>query len=411
MAILPIPPSSVAFIDPITGGVSIQWQNFFQSLQTITGGFAPLDARYWVSTSNGDLTNETNIGSLATGYLKIVTAAGVATPSTTTSIPGTDITGTALTTANDTNMTLTAGGSAATALLRAASLTLAWSGTLAHGRGGTDVTSPGSSGNVLTSNGTNWTSAAPASAGTVTSVAMTVPGGFSISGSPITASGTLALAANGTSGGVPYYSGATTMASSAALTAHGVVIGGGAATAPTSTSAGTSGQVLTSNGAAADPTFQTASGGSVVTLLKSGQGTSTAAGATTVDSVAISGLTAADTIYVYYSIYSVTAATAAVVLYSVTDSAVLLDLSAGASIAGGNFIFGQGQLQQAVSASTTVAAVAQAINQGLTRKDSLGFPTVTTAWTGSWTLGLRHGGVTATGTFKYVWSVFKMAGQ
>lgn len=37
-------------------------------------------------------------------------------------------------------------------------------GTLPHGNGGTDVTSAGSSGNVLTSNGTSWTSSALGSA-------------------------------------------------------------------------------------------------------------------------------------------------------------------------------------------------------------------------------------------------------
>ncbi len=60
----------------------------------------------------------------------------------------------------------------------------------------------------------------------------------------------------GTSGGVPYYSGASTVASSGALAAHGVVVGGGAGAAPVTTAAGTSGQVLTSNGASADPTYQ-----------------------------------------------------------------------------------------------------------------------------------------------------------
>lgn len=39
------------------------------------------------------------------------------------------------------------------------------SGTLAVARGGTGLSSPGTSGNVLTSDGTNWTSAAPASTG------------------------------------------------------------------------------------------------------------------------------------------------------------------------------------------------------------------------------------------------------
>lgn len=51
-------------------------------------------------------------------------------------IAGTDITGAALTVGNDTNVTLTLGGTPATALLRAASITVAWSGTLAVDRGG-----------------------------------------------------------------------------------------------------------------------------------------------------------------------------------------------------------------------------------------------------------------------------------
>jgi hypothetical protein len=45
----------------------------------------------------------------------------------------------ALTRTDDTNVTLTLGGSASTALLNAASLTLGWTGTLAVGRGGTGL--------------------------------------------------------------------------------------------------------------------------------------------------------------------------------------------------------------------------------------------------------------------------------
>lgn len=97
--------------------------------------------------------------------------------------------------------------------------------------------------------------------GSVTSVAQSFTGGLiSVSGSPITTSGTLALTVAGTSGGVPYFSSASTWASSGALTQYGVVIGGGAGAAPTSTTAGTSGQVLTSNGAGAAPTFQASTG-------------------------------------------------------------------------------------------------------------------------------------------------------
>jgi hypothetical protein len=56
-------------------------------------------------------------------------------------ISGADITGAALTKTDDTNVTLTLGGTPATSLLRAASLTLGWTGTLAVSRGGTGVAS------------------------------------------------------------------------------------------------------------------------------------------------------------------------------------------------------------------------------------------------------------------------------
>lgn len=80
----------------------------------------------------------------------------------------------------------------------------------------------------------------------VTSVAQSFTGGLiSVSGSPITSSGTLALTVAGTSGGIPYFSSGTTWASSGALTQYGVVYGGGAGAAPVATAAGTTGQVLT----------------------------------------------------------------------------------------------------------------------------------------------------------------------
>lgn len=60
---------------------------------------------------------------------------------------------------------------------------------------------------------------------------------------------------SGTSGGIPYYSGTTTIASSAALTANRLVIGGGAGSAPTVVgSLGTTTTILHGNAAGA-PTF------------------------------------------------------------------------------------------------------------------------------------------------------------
>ena len=70
--------------------------------------------------------------------------------------------------------------------------------------------------------------------GTVTSVAQSFTGGLiSVAGSPITTSGTLALTVAGTSGGIPYFSSASTWASSGALTSGAVMLGGGAGGAPT----------------------------------------------------------------------------------------------------------------------------------------------------------------------------------
>jgi hypothetical protein len=86
--------------------------------------------------------------------------------------------------------------------------------------------------------------------GTVTSVAQTFTGGLiSVSGSPVTGNGTLALTVAGTSGGIPYFSSSSTWASSGALTANLPVIGGGAGAAPTvGTRSGTTTQFGTVTG-------------------------------------------------------------------------------------------------------------------------------------------------------------------
>ena len=327
--LLPVLPSDVRIFDPTTGAPTIQFQNFLVALNNYVASIAgaPLDATYWTSNSNATLTNETNMGALATGYLKQTTTLGVAVPATVVSIPGGDVAGAALTKTDDTNVTLTLGGTPTTALLQASSITAGWTGQLAIGRGGT---------------------------------------------------------------------GAST------LTQHGVVIGN-STSAVNVTSAGTSGQVLTSNGASADPTFQTVPG---ATRLKSGQGSDTSAGATTVDSIAISGLTNLDTLWIITVLESASQATAQVNLYSTTDSVTLMAVT-NSPLAAGSGAVAQTVLAQrqgnanAIQAGTTISGFG-AFGQ---------FDAVTTAWTGSWTLGLRHGGVTAGGTFKWMWQVWKMPGQ
>ena len=117
----------------------------------------------------------------------------------------------------------------------------------------------------------DWTTFNNKGSGSVTSVAQSFTGGLiSVSGSPITTSGTLALTVAGTSGGVPYFSSASTWATSAALAANALVIGGGAGAAPATTTTGTgvvtalgvntgsAGAVVLFNGALGTPSSGTA---------------------------------------------------------------------------------------------------------------------------------------------------------
>lgn len=96
----------------------------------------------------------------------------------------------------------------------------------------------------------------PTGTGTVTSVdASFATGLITVSGGPITSTGTLAFTVAGTSGGIPYFSGAATWASSSALTQHALVLGGGAGNPPsTPVGLGTTTTLLHGN-AAGDPTW------------------------------------------------------------------------------------------------------------------------------------------------------------
>ena len=193
-----------------------------------------------------------------------------------------DIPTAALSKTDDTNVTLTLGGSPTTALVNAASLTLGWTGQLGISRGGTNTsTAPSAYGVVYgNSGGTAYTSLANGTtgqvlsattsgapvwsstyAGTVTSVSFT--GGII---SVATATTTPAFTVAGTSGGIPYFSSATTWATSAALTQYGVVYGGGAGAAPVSTAAGTTGQVLTATTGAAPTWAAPATSGTVTSV-------------------------------------------------------------------------------------------------------------------------------------------------
>jgi hypothetical protein len=97
------------------------------------------------------------------------------------------------------------------------------------------------------------TNTSPSSGGTVTSVGLSAPSIFTVTNSPVTSSGTLALTYSGTA--LPIANGGTN--STSTPTSGGAVYGTG--TAYAITAAGTAGQVLTSNGSSA-PTWSTSAG-------------------------------------------------------------------------------------------------------------------------------------------------------
>jgi len=123
---------------------------------------------------------------------------------------------------------------------------------------------------------TDWTTFNNKGSGSVTSVAATVPSFLSVTGSPITTSGTLALTYSGTA--LPVANGGTGQTTASAafnalspLTTAGDTLYGGTSGAGTRLAIGTAGQVLTVNSGATAPQWSTPTTGTVTSV--SGTGT------------------------------------------------------------------------------------------------------------------------------------------
>jgi len=77
----PPPPNDIAPFDALPNGIfSNPWQRWFLALaRAFAIAVAPADAAFVVTAANPALTHATNLGALVSGYLRIVTLAGVAT--------------------------------------------------------------------------------------------------------------------------------------------------------------------------------------------------------------------------------------------------------------------------------------------------------------------------------------------
>lgn len=149
-------------------------------------------------------------------------------------------------------------------------------------------------------------------------------------------------------------------------------------------------------------------------LLYANSGTTTNAAAENVDTYALaSQLTAKDTLLVYVTGEAVTQQTASVNLYNSTDAVAIVDVwdsGLGAMGAGRENIMTM-TLRQLQSAATAVMASGTGANDNAAAIQTGAASTFVTNWTGAWSLALRQGGVTAGGTFRWSWAIYRVRGQ
>lgn len=232
---------------PATSGTSILYGNG-------SGGFSNVTIGTGVAFAGGTLSATGSGGTVTsvTGTAPVVSSGG-ATPAISMAAATASVNG--YLTSTDWSTFNNKGSGTVTSV---AALTLGTTGTDLSSTVATSTTTPVITLNVPTASAANrgalsaadWTTFNNKGSGTVTSVSFT--GGII---SVATATTTPALTVAGTSGGIPYFSSASTWATSAALTANAIVLGGGAGASPSVlASLGTTSTVLHGNAAGA-PTF------------------------------------------------------------------------------------------------------------------------------------------------------------
>jgi len=231
-----LPSSRVEFIDPRTGLMSREWYRFFLNLFNLTGG-----GNNQTSLDDLQLAPPFTPSTGGTGTVTLVNVSGGTTGLTTSGGPIT------------TSGTITLGG------------------TLAVASGGTGTDTPALvAGTNVTISGAwpNQTINSSNPGGTVTSVDATVPSFLSITGGPITTSGTLAIAYSGTAlpilnGGTGQTTAATAFNALSPVTSTGDLIIGNGTNSATRLAIGTNTYVLTSNGTTATWAAPTGSGATI----------------------------------------------------------------------------------------------------------------------------------------------------
>lgn len=166
--------------------------------------------------------------------------------------------------------------------------------------------------------------------GTVTSVAMSVPSFLSVSGSPITTSGTLAVTLSGTA--LPAANGGTGQTSYVV----GDLLTANTTTTLSTIAASTSGFVLTSNGAGVAPTWQAIPSDNLI-VQNAGSGTQT-------------WFTSGDTLYM-----KMVKNTTFISASTDTDSSLLISLSATGTPSSSTALFGDNTWKAAMTNPMTTA--------------------------------------------------------
>lgn len=140
------------------------------------------------------------------------------------------------------------------------------------------------------------------------------------------------------------------------------------------------------------------------TLIAEATGTTTAAGAENVATIALaSTLTIKDALLVFVRHRNTGSAGNIVpILYNSTDAVTVAALSTANNNYYCDVVWVNAQATTRVGGTTLnfTGAIVQATRS-----------TYTTSYAGNWTLALRHGGVTAGDTWEWEWAVYRIAGQ